>query len=434
MIHLFIRGQDGDLSAKRGKGQGAKARRLGMETARGRVAGANQAAKEGVGALALMAQSGVGRLQDGTGSQDYPALPKGAGDEPRPLAEAGSRLRKFGLRGAGHEDQVVKANGRRAAWPVVRNTKAAETRREQFFQKHHDLAVAGQVRELDLVDVDMSPAALLLVNDFNVGGPPFADCHVPHCRFEPLVVLAGGGANDFAINHEADLCIGVVAPAHQEPDETPLDGEGLADEAAGRGVAIEKTVDQAVAEEPGDRLLIGERAVGRLFAEGLALDLPVFVAVFEVLEEDVGPRRCLGDRFAPGPGGVSPEQRHGSARKDQRGPGLDSITRGAQEGGREVPGGVFQPDHGVGGVGGLCGRHGLAFQNPDHKLVRPVGRAAVSDFRFAAVQRVTGLSSAGLPASWARMYRPRALPSSRISLMLLPKHAFKVELFSPAAS
>ena len=244
------------------------------------------------------------------------ALPKRADDERRPIAHAVPRLRKLGHGGSGFEDQVVKGNARRAAWPVVRSAQPAETRREQLLQKHHDGTIAGQVCEFDLVDVNVSPAALLFVNDFNVGGPAFVGRHVPQRRFEPLVVLAGGGANGFAIDHQADLRIGVVAAPNKESDETALDGEGLADEAAGRGVAPEEAVDQTVAEKPGDRLLIRERAVGRLFAEGLALDGPVFVAVLEVVKEDVGPRRRLGDRLAAGPGGVSPEQRHRTARKD----------------------------------------------------------------------------------------------------------------------
>ena len=100
-----------------------------------------------------------------------------------------------------------------------------------------------------------------------------------------------------------------MAAAHEEADELTLDGERLADEPARRVVPAQKAVDQALAEEAGHGLLIGQRAVGGLFAEGLPFDLPLVVAVLEVLEQDVRPLGRLGQRLAAGPGRIGLQQR-----------------------------------------------------------------------------------------------------------------------------
>jgi hypothetical protein len=56
-------------------------------------------------------------------------------------------------------------------------------------------------------------------------------------------------------------------------------------------------------------LLTGQCAAGGLFAEGLPFDLPLVIAVLEVLEQDVWPRIDLGDRFAAGPRRIGLQQR-----------------------------------------------------------------------------------------------------------------------------
>ena len=55
LIKFVEFGQDRDLSLKSGEGQGAKARRFGMQPVWGQVVCADQAAEEGISALALMA-------------------------------------------------------------------------------------------------------------------------------------------------------------------------------------------------------------------------------------------------------------------------------------------------------------------------------------------------------------------------------------------
>ena len=42
-------------------------------------------------------------------------------------------------------------------------------------------------------------------------------------------------------------------------------------------------------------MLVGQRAVGRLLAEGLAFDLPLIITMFEVLEQNVGAREASDD-------------------------------------------------------------------------------------------------------------------------------------------
>ena len=106
----------------------------------------------------------------------------------------------------GRSDQVVEYGaGRACASADLERTDGAEACGQQFLEQRHDRAVARPVGELDLVHVDVAPAALLVVDDFEVGGLAFELAHVPGGRLEPLVVLAGGGADDLAVDHQPDL-------------------------------------------------------------------------------------------------------------------------------------------------------------------------------------------------------------------------------------
>ena len=107
---------------------------------------------------------------------------------------------------------------------------------------------AGLVAHDDLIDVDVSPASAGPIDDLDAGllAGQFAD--VPCAPVEPLVVVAGRCANDLAINEQIDACLAFVGPsANEEVEELALDLEGRRGERAGRGIAIQVGVDQALA-------------------------------------------------------------------------------------------------------------------------------------------------------------------------------------------
>src|SRR5512142_3123733 len=108
----------------------------------------------------------------------------------------------------------------------------------------------------------------------------------PERLLESLVVLPGCRAGDLAVDQQPDLQRGVRAAADEESDIAPLDRERLAGQLAGSVIAIEIRVDQAVAEETADGLLIGKATVGGLLAKGVVLHLPLAVSVLEILEDD----------------------------------------------------------------------------------------------------------------------------------------------------
>ena len=70
---------------------------------------------------------------------------------------------------------------------------------------------AGHVRELDLIHIDMPPAAFLLIHDLDMGGLALEAAHVPDGGRKLLVVFAGGRAHDLAVQHQPDLRVGVSA-------------------------------------------------------------------------------------------------------------------------------------------------------------------------------------------------------------------------------
>src|SRR6266550_146773 len=104
-----------------------------------------------------------------------------------------------------------------------------------------------------------------------------------------LGLVAGGGADDFAVDEEIDAGFAVVsAAADEEGDVVAVDDECGRGERAAGAVAVEKRVDQAAAEKAIDLLLVGKGSVGGCFAERLAGDCPAGVVVaFEIGEEDI---------------------------------------------------------------------------------------------------------------------------------------------------
>ena len=83
----------------------------------------------------------------------------------------------------------------------------------------------------DLVDVDMPPAARLLVDDPHHGGLALQFLNVPRGPVElfgtaGLVVRAGRGSYDLVINHQVDTCFaGEPSPSDQEVEIRTLDLE-----------------------------------------------------------------------------------------------------------------------------------------------------------------------------------------------------------------
>ena len=150
---------------------------------------------------------------------------------------------------------------------------------QQRFRRH--------VGKQDLIEIDMPPAAGMLVDDFDDGILAFQVGDIPTGRFERLDVLAHGGANDLAVDLQVDARLaGMVAAADQETDVTPFDAEGLRGGLALGSVARDKRVHQAAAGEAADRLLACFGSARRLFAKRLARQRPAFVGLLlEVLEQ-----------------------------------------------------------------------------------------------------------------------------------------------------
>ena len=131
----------------------------------------------------------------------------------------------------------------------------------------------------------MAPAAGLMVDDSQHGGLTHEFLNVPGCPVELFgaagpVVRTGGGANDFAFDHQVDTQRArVSAPADQEVEIRPFDRERRRGQRSGRPVPLHERVDQPTAEKPGDGHLAGQGAVGGTAAESLAFGSPAAVSV-----------------------------------------------------------------------------------------------------------------------------------------------------------
>src|SRR5262249_29634348 len=123
------------------------------------------------------------------------------------------------------------------------------------------------VAEGDVVDVDMAPAAGFEIDDLQDGFLVFEIADLPVIPFKLLLVLAGGRAAYLAVHLEVDaLTAGEVAAADLEIDVRPFDREFRRRKRAGRLIAAYKRVNQILAAEASDLLLIGQGAHGRLIA------------------------------------------------------------------------------------------------------------------------------------------------------------------------
>ena len=126
----------------------------------------------------------------------------------------------------------------------------------------------------DVVDVDVPPAALLLVHDLD--GREFAGeiGHVPGVPVEVfgaagLVVGAGRGADHFAGDEQVDARLAfVLAAADQKVEVVAFEFEFGTRERAGGFVATEEAVDEPFTLESGDDHLAWECPLCGPFAEG----------------------------------------------------------------------------------------------------------------------------------------------------------------------
>jgi hypothetical protein len=152
-----------------------------------------------------------------------------------------------------------------------------------------------RVGEGDLVDVDVAPAAGLLVDDSEARLFALQFSHVPREPREVFGVFASDGADHSVFDQELDAgATGVRAAADEEGEVVAADGERRRRERAGRLVAVEVRVDQAAAEVAVDGHLAGQGASGRAGAEGVAGGDPAaVVARLEVRNDDVV-RRASG--------------------------------------------------------------------------------------------------------------------------------------------
>src|ERR1051325_7430244 len=178
------------LPGQRSQSECAKARRLGMLAGRGRIARSDLPAKKSVGLLPIMADLSMSRFQHRAAHEHNPAL----AERPRNDWSADAIVRVFLTiartrpsafqGGMGLQHQILKFD-----WAISR-ANCAKPRREQLLQEDHQITAARQVRELDLIYVDMPPASLLLIHDFDVRRLALELAHIPQGRLEPLLVLA----------------------------------------------------------------------------------------------------------------------------------------------------------------------------------------------------------------------------------------------------
>ena len=178
-----------------------------------------------------------------------------------------------------------------AALPATRGRSGddvAKSRGEELVEQLQYGVIRKPIAERDLVDVDVAPWSLLLVDDLEVGLLAAILAHIPERRLEPFVIATGDRLNGFPVDHEAKLGRRADPSADQESNEISLDREWLADQAAGGVVPLEERIDQALAFEATDGLLARQSARGRSWSERFALDLPVRITALEVFEHDVG--------------------------------------------------------------------------------------------------------------------------------------------------
>ena len=114
--------------------------------------------------------------------------------------------------------------------------------------------------------------------------------NVPRLGAEAFLVVPARRGTTLPSTIRRICVVGWGAAADEETDKIAIDRKRLADEFSGGVVVADVGVGQALALEAGDGLLVGEHPFGRFAAEGLPFDLPLVVAVLEILEDDIGSR------------------------------------------------------------------------------------------------------------------------------------------------
>src|SRR5437660_9402959 len=104
-------------------------------------------------------------------------------------------------------------------WP-----DCAESERKQLLQKAHHVYAAREVGELDVIYVDVSPSAGLLVHDLDVGALALELAYIPRGREKPFIVPPGRCPDDLFTDYQPYLRGGMRAAADEETNEVPLDG------------------------------------------------------------------------------------------------------------------------------------------------------------------------------------------------------------------
>ncbi len=171
------------------------------------------------------------------------------------------------------------------------------------------------VRLNDLVDADVSPAALVLVHNLEGRLSSRELGNIPTAGFKLLAILAGFCSDNPALNEQVDAGFAlVIAATDQEGEFLALNGECRRSEPAGGAVAFEKRVHQALALEAIHVHLARQRAACRARTEGFAAGFPLaVVCAFKVGEEEVV------RRAQPGRGQAGEGQKHnGSQRFHER--------------------------------------------------------------------------------------------------------------------
>ena len=177
---------------------------------------------------------------------------------------------------------------------------------------HSDLALRirehprrAALAEHDLIDIDVPPAALALVHDFDARRLATQLAHIPRRRLQILVaarlrVRPRGRAHRRAVHEQVHARLArVAAAADEEVDKRPLDLELRRNQPPRRLVAAIERVRQPFARKALHRHLPRQRAVGRAAAKRRALRLPrAVVRAFKVREHDIigRVRRGEGER------------------------------------------------------------------------------------------------------------------------------------------
>ena len=131
------------------------------------------------------------------------------------------------------------------------------------------------VGQLDLIDIDMSPVARVLIDDLDACGLALQVADIPAGPFHRVGALAGRRADDLSVNLQIDAgLVGMIASADQEIQVVALDRERGRGQLALSGVAAGPGIDQPLALKTAQMLLGTDCSGAGASAEGLAFGGP----------------------------------------------------------------------------------------------------------------------------------------------------------------